>query len=563
MSQGAINVTIIIAVIFIILIGKSIYDQKTGRTKLLAKLKRNWGDVPNEEYSHEKYESIQFYYRKHADPEMDVDDITWNDLSMDQIYMLMNNTCSAIGEEYLYALLRHPEIDEDVLKERNRLIEFFEKNPEERLNLQAALSRLGKMKRISVYEYMNRLEAVPSEPNAPHYMMAAAMVFSLLLCFFNPGLGIITSIVMAIYNVVTYIKRKNVIEPYFEVVSFIIRLLDVALEIPKLKISEISEYEDSLEKAGKVFREFRKGATVVAPKKATGDFMDMFVDYARMLFHIDLIKFNKMLKQLRNNNTFLNEMYGSIGMLDSMLAAASFRDMMEEYCLPELTRSKTPFLEAVNVYHPMLEEPVKNTIRESRCVLITGSNASGKSTFIKTLAINAVLAQTIYTSLADSYRASYFKIASSMALKDDILSNESYYIVEIKSLKRILDNMNDEVPTLCFVDEVLRGTNTLERIAASSEILYSFAKSGAMCFAATHDIELTHILEKEYSNYHFQEQVVDNNILFDYQLFEGRAVSRNAIKLLGIMGYSKDIIGRANEAANYFLENGDWEAIRE
>ena len=83
-----------------------------------------------------------------------------------------------------------------------------------------------------------------------------------------------------------------------------------------------------------------------------------------------------------------------------------------------------------------------------------------------------------------------------------------------------------------------------------------------MCFAATHDIELTHILEKEFSNYHFQEQVEDNQVLFDYLLYRGRAVSRNAIKLLGIMGYSQDIIDRADQAANYFLEHGEWRSIQ-
>ena len=148
-----------------------------------------------------------------------------------------------------------------------------------------------------------------------------------------------------------------------------------------------------------------------------------------------------------------------------------------------------------------------------------------------------------------------------MALQDNIFSNESYYIVEIKSLKRILDRLDKNVPTLCFVDEVLRGTNTLERIAASSQILYNFSKVNALCFAATHDIELTHILENYYSNYHFQEQVVDNNILFDYKLYAGRAVSKNAIKLLGIIGYSNDMIQSASDSANHFLAEGTWEVL--
>ena len=120
-----------------------------------------------------------------------------------------------------------------------------------------------------------------------------------------------------------------------------------------------------------------------------------------------------------------------------------------------------------------------------------------------------------------------------MALRDDILSQESYYIVEIRSLKRILDlTRSSELPVLCFIDEVLRGTNTVERIAASSRILQAIAEQGGLCFAATHDIELTYLLEKEYDNYHFEEQVEDDKVTFDYCLREGRACTRNAIRLL-------------------------------
>ena len=148
-----------------------------------------------------------------------------------------------------------------------------------------------------------------------------------------------------------------------------------------------------------------------------------------------------------------------------------------------------------------------------------------------------------------------------MALKDNILSNESYFIVEIKSLKRILDNAGKDYPILCFIDEVLRGTNTLERIAASSRILASITEKNTLCFAATHDIELTYILENLYSNYHFRERVEGSRVLFDYKLYEGRAVSRNAIKLLKLLGYSEDIITEAENAADEYLKTGEWSTI--
>ena len=131
-------------------------------------------------------------------------------------------------------------------------------------------------------------------------------------------------------------------------------------------------------------------------------------------------------------------------------------------------------------------------------------------------------------------------------------------MVEIKSLKRILDAVSGETPVLCFVDEVLRGTNTVERISASSKILESMAGKNVLCFAATHDIELTSLLEGLYANYHFEEQVEEGDVSFSYRLEEGRAGSRNAIRLLGIMGYDERIIQDAEEMAERFARTGEW-----
>ncbi len=540
---------------------KGIYDRKNNRTKLLNKLKKAWGQIPDEEYTYEELRSLTSYYRSCQDDLHDVDDITWNDIDMDQIFMLINNTSCAIGEEYLYSVLRKVKFEEKDLLERNRLIEFFQKNADKRLQLQLALGGMGKLRNVSVHEYINRLDSLKLQSSIPHYFMAIGLIASILLIFINPAMGGMFTFGMIANNIVRYYKRKAEIDAYFTVCSYIIRLLNCIKDITKLDIPEIKTYIEQLETASIKFSQFKKGSRVVAGKNPNGDILDMFLDYERMLFHTDLIKFNTMLNCFKKNRSTLNEMFESIGTLDSMIAVASFRTSLDYYCIPNLTANSKPFLEVEELYHPMIEEPVTNSISEHKCVLITGSNASGKSTFIKTLAINTILSQTIYTSMCKSYKASYFQVASSMALQDSIFSKESYYIVEIKSLKRILDRLNNEVPTLCFVDEVLRGTNTLERIAASSQILYSFAQRNALCFAATHDIELTHILENHFSNYHFQEQIVDNNILFDYKLFQGRAISKNAIKLLGVMGYSEEIIENASKGANEFLDKGVWSIL--
>jgi DNA mismatch repair ATPase MutS len=554
---------IVIAIAVIVaFIAKSIYDKKNNRIKLIQRLKREWGQIPDEEYTFETLKSLASYYRSIKDDKQDVDDITWNDVDMDQIFMLMNNTGSAMGEEYLYSLLRKVKFNKQDLEERNRLVEFFQNNEEKRIQLQASLRGLGKLRSISVYEYINQLDKLELKSSLPHYLMAGGLIAAILLIFFNPAIGGLMTFIMVANNIIQYYRRKGEIDTYFSVCSYIIRLLNSVKNITKLDIPEIKTYSVQLENASSVFKKFKKGSRVVAGKNPNGDLLDIFLDYERMLFHTDLIKFNAMLNCFKQNRKILNEMYVSIGTIDSMIAVASFRTMLDYYCIPELNAESKPFLHVEELFHPMIDEPVTNSVNEDQCVLITGSNASGKSTFIKTLAINAILSQTIYTSMSKSYKASFFQIASSMALQDSIFSKESYYIVEIKSLKRILDRLNNEIPTLCFVDEVLRGTNTLERIAASSQILQSFAKGNAMCFAATHDIELTHILENYYSNYHFQEQIVDNNILFDYKLFSGRAISKNAIKLLGVMGYSEEIIDNATNSANQFLEEGIWGILK-
>ena len=552
----------IILVVILFLFVLSLWNEKQLAKKRKAQLKKEWGQIPEEEYTSEKFDSLKEFYRSIQEDRYDVDDITWNDLDMDDIYMLMNNTQSSIGEEYLYALLRKPCISKTELEERNRLIQFFNHKEEQRIALQTAIKSVGKLQQISVYQYINRLDEQESQSNLPHYFMAFGLLLSVGLIFVNPAYGGICTLIFAVNNIIQYYKRKAEIDKYLTVVAYILRLLDSIGDIEKLNIEEISQYTDTLRKDKAVFKPFIRGAAILTSRSVSGNLLDTFVDYLRMLFHLDLIKFNSMITIFKKNREVLNRIFINVGLLDSMVAVASFREMLPYYCEPELTKGGRPFLSVTDLYHPLLSNPVPNSISETDSVLITGSNASGKSTFIKTMAINAILSQTIFTSISRKYRASYFIVFSSMALRDNIFSNESYYIVEIKSLKRILDHINPEIPILCFIDEVLRGTNTLERIAASSRILASLAQKNALVFAATHDIELTHILEEHYRNYHFQERIADNQILFDYQLHSGRAVSKNAIKLLGVLGYSRKIIDEAEQAAEEFMRVGEWSKIQ-
>ena len=210
------------------------------------------------------------------------------------------------------------------------------------------------------------------------------------------------------------------------------------------------------------------------------------------------------------------------------------------------------------MYHPLIENAVSNSLDMQKNILLTGSNASGKSTFLKTMGINILLAQTIHTCTARKFTMPFCSLYTSMSLKDSLSLKESYYMAEIKAIKRILDASKKEDMIVCMVDEVLRGTNTVERIAASTQILKGMAGGNIMCLAATHDVELTKTLEKEYDNYHFEESMVKGDVLFSYQLKPGRANSSNAIDLLANLGYDDKLIDKARKMVTYFEEKGEW-----
>lgn len=552
---------VIFGVIALIML-KGFLDEGKKRKNFILWLRDHYGELPKrEEYREGELKKIARYYKVHEGEGFHIDDITWNDLNMDEIFKRMNYTYSAAGEEYLYYLLRTPMQEKDSAEKLEEQVGYFMRHKEERVEYQTVFAGIGKTGKYSIYDYLDYLDLLGERSNGKHYLGNLAILLSIGAMYFSVQYGILLLVAVVACNIVSYFKDKNEIDPYITSFGYILRLIKNVEKIGRLPADGFGEERDGLEKSRKSLGQFKAGASIVmspARMSASGNPLEILLDYVRMVFHLDLIKFNQMLSEVRKNKSAIDRMLTVVGYMETVIAIGAFRTSAESYCIPRFDRGRG--MKAENIYHPLLERPVKNSILTERGVLITGSNASGKSTFLKTVAVNAILAQTIHTCMADSYSAGLYRIMSSMALRDDLSGGDSYYIVEIKSLKRILNRMEEEGnPVLCFVDEVLRGTNMVERIAASTQILKSLSRASVLCFAATHDIELTHLLEKYYNNYHFEEEIVDNDVVFHYQLMKGRAATRNAIKLLGVMGYDEKIIREAEELAESFLEKGSWE----
>lgn len=548
-----------LAIVTVVVFLLNAYHAKQAEKRFMNSLYEDCGRLAQKEYAPERFARIGSYFLRHSSP-LQLDDITWNDLGMDEIFMRMNYTLSASGEEYLYYTLRTLQKEEGELLHLEEVVRFFGDHPDERVKVQLQMNKLGYTGKFSLYDYLDNLDYLGERSNRKSLIQDLLFIPLIALLWVNFSIGIMGLVMLMVYNITTYFKEKGEIDPYITSFAYIMRLLDVCDELEKIKLPVCGKEQERLRMHRKEMQAMRRNSFwVMDPGRgqASGNILEAILDYVRMVFHVDLLKFNNMLKHLRNHIENVDALIGTVGYLETAIAIGIFRNSLTEgYCLPEFADKNGLCME--NGYHPLIVRPVKNGIHAEQGVLLTGSNASGKSTFLKTVAINAVFAQTIHTCMADRFRSALYQVYSSMALRDDLGAGESYYIVEIKALKRILDAAKEGGRVLCFVDEVLRGTNTVERIAASTQILKSLRGENILCFAATHDIELTELLQKEYDNYHFSEEVRDGDVVFDYKLQSGKATTRNAIRLLELLGYDRKIIEKAYEQAEHFTDSGSW-----
>lgn len=551
-------ILVIVVLTTIISLGSNI--KRNGEIK--ERIERDWGKEIEEKYSEDDLKTIAEYFnnrRKDEENEFFIDDITWNDLSMDSIFKKMNTTESSPGEQYLYNILREPLYDEKKLKERNEVINFFAEHEKERKKIQYILARLGKKRSCFISDYFYKKDEKRKSSLAYYRILSAIPIIGVGILFLNIHIGAIVIFASIALNMFTYYQEKEKISYKLEAFNYIVQIIKHADLILKEDIKELDYYNAKLKEAFHGIKSI-KNASFSSGNNGTD--VGMVTEYISILFLRDLINYEKMSNILMEKSKEFKIIFEVVGTMDSLIAIAAYRRKLSYYVTPELIKCNNKQEETCtfkDIVHPLIKEPVSNSLEMADSILITGSNASGKSTFLKTLAINIILAQTIYTCLAKEFKCCYFKIYTSMALKDDIFNNESYYIVETRSLKRIIDGADEEIPTICFVDEILRGTNTVERISASAQVLKYLTLNNCVCIAATHDVELTHILEKYFTNYHFQEKIENNEITFDYKVHQGRSTTQNAIKLLGILGYSNDIVEKAQEKANKFLKDGVWE----
>ncbi len=240
--------------------------------------------------------------------------------------------------------------------------------------------------------------------------------------------------------------------------------------------------------------------------------------------------------------------FDAIGGLEAISSLASVVHDQPDWTFPDYAESHTRF-ESQRLGHPLLAKPVCNDVSlgpKGTFLLVTGSNMSGKSTLLRTIGLNSVLAQAGAPVNASQLSLPPVEIATSMRIQDSLEDGISFFMAELKRLKEIVDQADSlslqPQPTMLFLlDEILQGTNSAERFVAVSQVVQQLATSGAMGAISTHDLELAsseELLEIA-DSVHFRETITDDEMTFDYQMRQGVATTTNALKLLELVGISR------------------------
>jgi len=240
--------------------------------------------------------------------------------------------------------------------------------------------------------------------------------------------------------------------------------------------------------------------------------------------------------------------------LEAINSLASFAYLNPMYTFPAvdtLTAPQNALFEATALGHPLLldEHKVTNDFtfhKQGEVVIITGSNMSGKSTFLRTLGINLCLAFVGGPVNASTFHTTLFRVFTCIKVSDSVTDGYSYFYAEVRRLKALLIELQQEgYPLFFLIDEIFKGTNNRERLIGSRSFVHALVGRNCLGCISTHDLELVTLANTlpGVTNYHFKEDVIGGEMVFDYYIRSGPSPTTNALKIMQLEGLPVDEIG--------------------
>lgn len=519
------------------------------KTKLKRKLQQEFGYLKKDIFD---FDLIEKYFRKKEKPagSQTITDKTCNDIDFQELFMFLDRTNSRVGQQYLYNKLRTLPSDPVSAKPDSELLREMEENEDFRLEIQSLLHRLNDKEAAYISTIFQDDNITPPRWYFIVPLLSFANVLSLILGFFEPVFFMVL-IFLSMVNIVIHFWNKKNLYNYYSSIPQLSKMNTVAHEL--VKYPQLVARRPEIKTAVATFNKMSKGLSVFhLDAGIQSDQQIIFwalMEIIKIIFLIEPLFLFETLKRIDNRGNEIEQVFEFIGEMDMLVSVASLRHGLPYYCQPDIhttNRSMT----ALEVYHPLIENCVTNDLRlHEKSILLTGSNMSGKTSFIRTIAINVITGMTINTCFARQFSMPVLQLYSAIRISDDLTNDRSYYFEEVLSIKDMIDKRNDGICNLFLLDEIFKGTNTVERIAAGKAVLSSLHSGNNIVFVSTHDIELADLLSNEYDLYHFSEIVQNKTVDFDYKLKEGKLKNRNAIRILQINNYPEKLIEEAMQIA--------------
>lgn len=324
------DLEIIVFVLLAVAIGVYVCVSSSIKRKKAAEnaIKKAWGKRVVYKGTDESFEYISHYAKGNPSESM-IDDITWNDLGMDEVFKCINNTNSSVGQEYLYKMLREPVADAEKLHELDRLADEFTANEKERITIQKIFMNMGKSRKIAVTDYIGYIMDIEQGSNIVHYLAWVFLIASILVTVLvTPVLGIWLIIASVAFSIITYYKYKAKIENYFKCINVIVKMASASEDICESNISFLEPECNRLKEILKSFSKVTKGSWMIESGNVDGSIGEVVLDYLRMITHMDIVKFNKMTKLITAKSEDAYNLVDTLGFIETSIAVASFRESL-------------------------------------------------------------------------------------------------------------------------------------------------------------------------------------------------------------------------------------------
>lgn len=505
--------------------------------RLIAELRDTWGKKIERTRD---FEVIRRHFDNTPKPQGTIDDRTWSDLDMNVLFSEMDRTFTVPGQQTLYRILRTPIINnEHALRKRNEVLNFFRDNQHRREEIQVVLNKMDERFGEGLSDLLWTSFTVEPSPRMPLFKFLHIAACLSPIAFLISRYGFLLVLAIFLVNMILHFNEQKRIRSHFDSVKALSRLIFAAKQIVALDCEDLQEYNKVCSKALREVEKYQRAVQYVGVE-TTDPLVGLFQQYIGIFFLSEVRGFYRAIEIIEEKRTEMQQIFGVIGELDALQSVASYRVHLEFYCEPLFIAEKRITIE--DAYHPLVADPISNSITaDKKGILVTGSNMSGKSTFLRSIGLNALLAQTIFTCHARSYEGCCVQLITCIGRSDNVVEGKSYYLEEALAVRRIIRSLEDRVVTLCILDEMFRGTNSEERITAGHRVLNYIIQRNAIVFVATHDLELTELLVDSYTNVHFSERVGSQGLEFDYKLKTGPSTTKNAIALLRYLEYPKEI----------------------